>query len=719
MTTKQDKKSILVIVESPTKISKIKQYLPTDNNYIVTASCGHILDLDKKSLSIDVQNNFELFYITMEGKHKIVNDIKKYAEGCSKIILAADGDREGEFIAYSIDQILKHKNTERITFNEITKSAILNAINNPKTINIDMVNAQKARRALDRLIGFEISPELPKDGQIQSAGRVQSIVLKIIIDKEKEINDSISEVYLKTIGDFKFNDNKINSILLDGTKNYLFDNIENANNFLKLINKNTIFKVINIENKKSIRKPSPPFITSTLQQESSTKLHFNIKKTMDIAQKLYDEGYITYMRTDCPNISKDAINSIEKYIISIYGKEYSDPKNYNSKNANSQDAHECIRPTTITKDDIDDNINNDAKKLYKLIWKRTIASQMANAKINIQTINIDAINKKSILIFNNIQTYFTATFENIEFNGYLIIYDNTKNDENDSEKKSESIDIKINDILNLTKIKISEEYTKIPLRYNESLLVKCLEKNGIGRPSTYVNMITKVIERNYVEIKDIDGIKKESKIIELNNKFKINESIKEIVIGKENKKIISTERGQKIYEFMIENFDSIFSVDFTATFETYLDKISISQANITTVLKQFYDMFHPSIEKLKIKNKNMQNISNDILFGKTKDGNEIFKGTGKYGPYVKIKIDDKWKYASIKKNESLDLFEAITLLSFPIYIGKINSKKIYLYNGEYGYYIKYMDKNISIKNNNINEITIDYINNIIAIQKKK
>ena len=531
---------ILVIVESPGKIKKIGQYLGSD--YIVKASFGHVQDLDKSTLSIDIENNFTPYYIISPDKKKVVNELKHLAKECSDIILAADGDREGEAIAYSLASVLKLKNPKRIIFHEITKQALTKAVKNPITINYNMVHAQQARRLLDRLVGYQISPILWKyidsNGTTQSAGRVQSVVVRIIIDKENEITDSVNTVYLKTNADFEFNKQKLSSTLSNENKLYRFESEEVAKEFLKKIDKKTVFKVVSVDNKKSTRKAPIPFITSSLQQEASTKLHFSVKKTMDVAQKLYENGLITYMRTDSPNISKEAIEETTNYIINTYGEEYSEPKNYASKNANSQDAHECIRPTHVELLE-PENLNADQMKLYSLIWKRTIASQMTNAKVNIQTIQIDALNNKlSILIFNETQTYFNNVMENVEFPGYLIIYDNITSEEED--KVMGKLIIKINDKLKLNKLSICEEYTKLPLRYNEALLVKYLEKNGIGRPSTYASIISKVIERQYIEIKNIDGIKKESKQLVLDSKFKITESTKEIIVGKENKKLVPT-----------------------------------------------------------------------------------------------------------------------------------------------------------------------------------
>jgi DNA topoisomerase-1 len=714
----------LVIVESPGKIAKIGQYLGAD--YIVKASFGHVQDLDKTTLSIDVENNFKPYYIISPDKTKVVKELKSLVKECSDVILAADGDREGEAIAYSLASVLELKNPKRIIFHEITKNALTKAVQSPTVINYDMVHAQQARRLLDRLVGYQISPVLWKymvyNGTAQSAGRVQSVVVRIIIDKENEITKSISEPYFKTTAEFEFQEDeksdkiKLNSSLNIGTKLYQFESEESAKQFMSLVNKKTDFKVVLVDNKKSIRKPSAPFITSSLQQEASTKLHFSVKKTMDVAQKLYEAGLITYMRSDSPNISKEAIKEAEVYITKTYGKEYSDSKNYESKSSNSQDAHECIRPTHIDKPE-PENIDGDQAKLYSLIWKRTMASQMANAQINIQTIQIDCINNKSsILIFNNTQAYFTSTLENVEFPGYLIVYDNSPEDE---EKTSGKLAIKPKDKLNLNKLKVCEEYTKPPLRYNEAALVKYLEKNGIGRPSTYASIISKVIERQYVEIKNIDGVKKQSKQFELDSKFKIKESVKEISIGKETKKLVPTHLGNQINDFMMKYFEQIMDIEFTANFETYLDKIAEGKANWVTVLKTFYELFNPIVEKLNSQAKEkVKKIgsSTDKLLGTSSSGLEVYAGSGKYGPYVKIKDDDdKLKYAPLKdiKLDDVTIDDAITLLEYPKTLGKVGNAIVTLNKGQYGLYLKYAGKNISIKETDLTKINIEYAKTII------
>lgn len=714
----------LVIVESPGKIAKIGQFLGP--NYIVKASFGHVMDLDKETLSIDVENNFKPLYKVTSDKSKVVKELKSLAKDCSDVLLAADGDREGEAIAHSLASVLSLKNPKRIIFNEITKNALTNAVKNPITINDNMVNAQQARRLLDRLVGYKISPVLWKflvaNKSGQSAGRVQSVVVRIIIDMENKINESISSPYFKTTAEFKLEDTKINGILsYDNKKLYQFENEKKVREFLNNINSKVVNKVISVENKKSVRKPSPPFITSSLQQEASTKLHFNVKRTMDVAQKLYEAGLITYMRSDSPNMSKDAINDAKKFIEEKWGKEYSDPKNYESKNSSSQDAHECIRPTHM--DDMEpENLSSDMSRLYMLIWKRTIASQMSNANVNVQEIKIDIMTKKpevSLLKFDDTQCYFLSTLENVEFPGYLIVYDNTKVSEDSEEPTIGKLEIKVKDKLSLNNIKVNEEYTKPPLRYNEASLVRYLEKNGIGRPSTYASIISKVIDRNYVEIKDVMGAKKNSRCFELTNNI-LKESSKEVSIGKESKKLVPTAIGIEVNDFMMKNFEPIMDIEFTAKFENYLDMIAEGKANWVTVLRTFYDMFNPIVEKLNSEAKDKKKelgASNDKLLGQSKEGYDVYAGSGKFGPYVKIIEDKNTRFSPLKDISINDvtLDQALTLLEFPKTLGKIGNAIVTLNKGPYGFYFKYGGKNISIKDTDIdvNDITIEYAKEIV------
>lgn len=706
----------LVIVESPGKIKKITEYLGA--GYIVKASFGHCMDLDKKNLSIEVENNFNPIYVILDDKIKVVKELKSIAKDC-EVIIATDEDREGEAIAYSLKNILKLKNPKRIVFHEITKKAINEAVQNPREIDMNMVYAQQARRLLDRLVGYKISPLLWKSmnsNTVQSAGRVQSVVLKIINDKETEITNSINSLYFKTSINLLYKKNKIDGILMQNNINdiYKFSDIENSKEFLQKINKNTIHKIIDIQNKSSIRNPSPPFITSSLQQEASTKLRFGVQKTMQVAQKLYEEGLITYMRTDSTCLSNDAINNCKNYILKNYGDKYSKPNPYSINKHGSQEAHEAIRPTSVDYN-ISSSLTTDCKKLYDLILKRTIASQMTPAELDIQIIKIDSLNN-NISILKEINSLWISSFQSVIFDGYLKVYnnDNETNETDESNELNNSSENKIKEnlkkenILNFDSIKIIQEYTKLPLRYNEAGLVKYLEKNNIGRPSTYASIIHKVIDRKYVEIKDIEGIKKESINIILDKKYNIKETVKDVIIGKENKKIIPTELGEKVNIFMNDKFSSIIELDFTAEFEKYLDMIAEGKAKWFNILDKFYKMFNPIVIELsKIPDTTTQ--SNDKIFMLHPDTQqEIYIGCGKYGNYIKLLDENnKFKFLSITdKNITED--EVINLIKYPKHIGKYNKKNIHIHLGKFGYYIKYDNKNISFNQDDIEKVDIEY-----------
>lgn len=694
----------LIIVESPGKIKKITEY--AGEGYLVRASFGHCLDLDKKTLSIDVENNFKPTYVVCEGKQPIISEFKKLAKEY-EIILASDEDREGEAIAWFLQDALKLKNPKRIVFHEITKKAIQEAIDNPREINMNMVYAQQARRLLDRLVGYKISPLLWKQyGQTaQSAGRVQSVVVKIIIDKEEEIKKSLSEAYFKSTINLTFGKYKINGLLENKNGLYKFDSYNSAKEFLLSINSNSIFKVIDIQEKKSVRKPSPPFITSSLQQEASTKLRFNVQYTMQVAQKLYEAGLITYMRTDSTCLSKDAINDCKEYIIKTFGEEYSKPVQYNVNKEGAQEAHEAIRPTKINVKEID--LGKDEIKLYDLIWRKTIASQMSPAQLTIQILKIDTVNTLPE------NCLWISQSETIDFDGYLAVYNDSEPDpdEENSEAQNKKIKIKVNDILTFDNIKISQEYTKLPLRYNEAGLVKYLEKNNIGRPSTYASIINKIIERKYVEIKDIEGVKAQSQQISLDKKYKLKEVVNDVTLGKENKKIVSTGIGNQVNNFMITNFDPIMQIQFTSEFEKYLDMIAEGKAKYHNILDKFYKLFEPMVTHLNnqiiIKPKNQE-----ILIGLHPETNEeIWQGTGKYGDYLRV---DK-KYTSINSSD-LSLESAILVLSnkkeYPKDLGKYNKKTVYLCQGKFGFYFKYGDNNISFNQEDIDKVDVEYFKNI-------
>ena len=694
----------LVIVESPGKIIKIQKYLNDlykDKKFIVKASFGHIRDLDSSHLSIDIDNNFKPTYIINKDKRKVVKELKELAKYCDEVIIASDEDREGEKIGADLAHVLKIKNPKRIVFHEITKNAIMKAINNPTTINNNMVYAQQARRLLDRLVGYTISP-LVWDNVVggKSAGRVQSVVVKIIVDKENEIKKSVSNPYILTKGLFKIMKKKVKGVLynIKLKKNYIMDNIYDAETWLKTINSNVNMIITNIINKKSTRKPSPPFITSTLQQDASSKLKFNVKKTMMIAQKLYEAGHITYMRTDSTNLSLDCRNNCRDYIVKTFGSKYSSMKNYTKNKKGAQEAHEAIRPTNIN--NISINMPKDNVRLYELIWKRTVASQMSNAIINIMNIDIDfMLDKKSILPKKSI---FLCSLENIIFDGFLKLYNNIESDE---EKQSGNINISVGEKVKLKELTISEEYTKPPYRYNEANIVKYLEKKGIGRPSTYASIISKIMDRKYIEVKNIDGVKKESNILLLNNKYIISKKKKDIFIGKEKNKMVPTEMGNKVNNFMETNFNNIMMIDFTAKFEEYLDMVAEGKAKWYNILQKYYDEFSPNVNKLK-KSKTKQGT----VLG-TFNNMDVVIGEGKYGPYIYYNS----KYTAIK-DINISLKDAIDVLSYPKYLGNVGKKKVYLHIGRYGKYCKIGTKNVSLKDFK-GEITLENLKKFFSKDK--
>lgn len=687
----------LVIVESPGKIKKIGEILGKD--YIVEASFGHCRDLDSKTLSIDVNDNYKPTYITIPDKVKVINKLKGLKKMVDEVILAADEDREGEMIASSLRDVLKLKNPKRIVFHEITKKSILDAIDNPTVINENMVLAQQTRRLLDRLVGYKISPLLWKQMQGQlSAGRVQSVVVKIVVDKENDINNSISNPYFKSTAIFKTSNKKLNTTLVKNKDVFKFSSKDEVLSFLNNFSKKITCKIDSILFRDSVKKPSPPFITSTLQQDASSRLGFNSKYTMSLAQKLYEAGTITYMRTDSVNLSKEALNGCKKYIESNFGNNYYKYRVYTKKGKNAQEAHEAIRPTKINVDRYS-KLGNDCEKLYSLIWKRTVASQMEDAKLKIQTINIDILLKdKSILPKG---CFYSTNYETIIFDGFLILY-NTHESDNEKGK----VDLKEEDNISFDSLKVSEEYTKPPLRYNESSLIKTLEKNGIGRPSTYASIMSKIIERNYVEYKNVEGVNKDSQQFLIDKKSIktdniIQESVKTIVIGRELKKLVPTETGIKVNDFLVNNFEPIMETDFTVKLEKLLDKVASGKSKWYNVLDEYYQKFNPMVLKLQEETKHINNLTkNDILVGvHPETNNEIYSSIGKYGLCIKMLEGDKWKYAPVKSVEQQDitLELAVELLVYPKTIGKIGKEIVTVNKGKYGLYFKKGKEKASIK----------------------
>lgn len=738
---------ILVIVESPGKINKIESILNElypKKRFIVMASVGHIIDLCKKNLSVDVDDKFKPEYEPIDSKKKeVIKKLKLGAKNASEVLLATDEDREGEMIAWSLKETLKLDNVKRIVFNSITKEEIKKAVENPTIIDENMVNAQKTRRILDRLLGYKISPILWKSAnQPLSAGRVQSVVVELIIDKENEINDFIKNSkgsYYKFIGELLhksemlkcnlINKSKKNKIEIENSDENEESNnnnkkvkIENKEKALELMNilKESEYKVIEILEKERIQRPSPPFTTSTLQQEAARKLGFSVKQTMSSAQRLYEAGLITYMRTDSVNLSDDAIKQISKFVKEQYGKEYLNIIKYKSKSGNTQEAHEAVRPSNISKKGIDMNakITGSEVSLYNLIWKRTVSSQMSAAKFSVTNIIIDITKSKK---YN-----FLSAVEKLKFKGYLSVYN--YNDEKDKDILNKIP--KKNDKLQIKCVKGLEEFDKPPTRYNEASLVNKLDpKNlNIGRPATYSSIIDKIQDKRYVTKQDINGIEKQiiNLILESN---KISEEKTKILLGKESNKLVPTDIGKLVTSFLISNFPEFMDYKFTAKMEDELDEISEGKKIWHKILDKFYKKLIPLIEKASLENKKILDSTSKILGKYTNTNNEIIARVGKYGPMLEMTIEGTKKpmYAPIKLPltlENITLKDAIKVFEYPKEICKYKRNKVLLYNGKYGPYLKIGKDSHSIKleeNEKFDEskITEEFVINLMESIEKK
>ena len=696
---------ILVIVESPGKIKKINSILGKD--YLVKASVGHVRDLDHSNLGIDIENNFKPTYVISKDKKKVVNDLKSCVKSCSEVILAADEDREGEAIAASLAEVLNLKNPKRIVFNEITKNALTNALKNPRQINYNLVKAQETRRFLDRIVGFKVSPVLWSNisaGNL-SAGRVQSVVVKLIIEKENEIENLKQEAYYKITGTLHSQDNntnKLNVMLYELDKDKTNKNSikgsllkltkkEHVEKLLKVLDKSTYIVKL-IEDKISKRNPSPPFITSTLQQEASRKFGYNIKSTMSIAQKLYENGHITYMRTDSTSLSEEALKACQDFITKNYGKKYHNKKNYVSKSKNAQEAHEAVRPTHIENPDIQGT--NEEKKLYSLIWKRTVASQMSAAEVSINNIFIEITHNKVI------PYYFLAVNESIIFEGYLKVY-NIKS-EDDEDLQSSNTNFKKGDKLNYEQIDSKQEYPKSIGRYNEANLVKKLEDLGIGRPSTYASIISKIQERKYVEKCNLDGEEKEINVCCMKPNKGLKWTKSKTTLGKEKQKLVPTSIGKIVTEYLDNNFENIMEYKFTAKLENDLDKIVDGDKKWDKVLQKFWDELGPKIEKLLKENKAKNN--GKFLGTLPETNTEIYATVARYGPVVKMINGKDIKYAPINEPLTIDkitLDDALKLFEYPKTIGRHKDIEININKGKFGLYVKYNGKNYPLKDNNL------------------
>jgi DNA topoisomerase-1 len=677
----------LVIVESPAKARTIENFLGAD--YLVRSSMGHVRDLPSKDIGIDIANNFTPLYEVMSDKTKIISELKKLSKEAETVWLATDEDREGEAISWHLKETLSLPDSKikRIAFHEITKSAIENAINNPRTIDIGLVDAQQARRVLDRIVGFELSPVLwRKVKPSLSAGRVQSVAVRLIVEREKEIQGFQSKSSYKVVGEFQI-DKSTGNQTFKADLSEKFDTLKQAQAFLEKC-KTAKFKISSIDKTPGKKSPAPPFTTSTLQQEASRKLGFSVSRTMTVAQQLYESGKITYMRTDSVNLSSMAISTAKQEIESQFGAEYSKTRNFTTKSKGAQEAHEAIRPTYINKHTIEGDAS--ARRLYELIWKRTIASQMSDAQLERTTINIE---------ISTAEQTFISIGEVIKFDGFLKVYLESNDDDNDEKNESILPPVKKGDDLNAVQIIAQEKYSLNPPRYTEASLVKKLEELGIGRPSTYAPIISTIQKREYVVREDRPGNTREYNMLTL-KKSEIKHEVKTETYGVEKAKMFPTDIGIIVTNFLVEHFTEIMDYQFTATVEKEFDEIAEGKIKWTKMIAGFYTDFHPQVDNTI---KNSEKASGERELGvDPKTGKKMVARLGRFGPMVQIgTTDDEEKpvFASLNKTQSIETItfeEALKLFDLPKNIGTFEDKDIVVAVGKFGPYVKHNSVFVSI-----------------------
>ncbi len=701
----------LVIVESPAKAKTIEKYLGKE--YKVLSSYGHIRDLKDKGLGIEIENNYRPQYIIPSGKESLVENLKKEALNSETIWLASDEDREGEAIAWHLYETLEldENNTKRIVFHEITKNAILHAIENPRNIDYNLVDAQQARRVLDRIVGFELSPVLWKKIRPSlSAGRVQSVAVRLIVEREREINAFQSEAYYRVTAEFTLSDGTI----LKAELSRRLKTKEEANHLLEQLTK-AIFSIEDISVKPVKKSPAPPFTTSTLQQEASRKMGFSVSQTMSIAQKLYESGHITYMRTDSVNLSSLAISTSKKEIEKEYGEEYVKGRQFQTKSKGAQEAHEAIRPTYMDKNTIKGTAQE--QRLYELIWKRTIASQMADAELERTIVTID--------IDNCPKDKFQLTGEVIKFDGFLRVYMEGNDDDNAEDNDSGIIPpLKIDEKLTLIQAVAQERLSQRPARYTEAGLVRKMEELGIGRPSTYAPTISTIQNRDYVVKGNKEGVEHNLTTLTL-SKGKITSKTKKETIGADKGKLMPTDTGLVVNDYLMEYFPSILDYNFTAGVEKDLDKVAEGDEKWTQTIDDFYQVFHPIVEQASAA-KTEHKIGERILGNDPVTGKPVSVKIGRYGPFVQIgQADDEEKpqFASLVKGlsiETITLPEALKLFQFPREIGDINGKPATAAIGRFGPFIKYDNSYVTIpKTMSPLSITIEEAEKLIKEKQEK
>lgn len=674
----------LVIVESPAKAKTIQKFL--GNGYVVKSSFGHIRDLQDKKLSVDVEKGFTPEYVIPSDKKKVVAELKKAAESASTVWLASDEDREGEAISWHLYETLglKEAQTRRIVFHEITRDAIVNAVQNPRSIDMNLVNAQQARRVLDRLVGFELSPILWRKIQPKlSAGRVQSVALRLVVEREKEIMGFENEAYYK-VEAFFHPAGLPASVKVKAVLDTRFKTLEEARAFLQDCIGAT-FTVSDVEKKEANRYPTAPFTTSTLQQEAARKLHFPVSMTMRVAQSLYERGLITYMRTDSTNLSALALGTAKKFITENFGPEYSKPRQFKTHSKGAQEAHEAIRPTFIENTEIEGTAQE--QKLYNLIWKRTVASQMADAKVLNTTLRVSS-DKRS--------ERFNAQATQVLFDGFLKLYIEGTDNQDPEEEEVMLPDLQVGTPMEEKGIKAECRFTAAPPRYSEATLVKKLEELGIGRPSTYAPTIaTLTTGRGYIVKGDKEGRKVAVNELELKNGG-ISETSRTETVGAERGKLLPQEIGMIVTDYLEKYFTDIMDYDFTANVEKEFDQIASGNLVWNEVIGEFYSPFHKKVDEV-LHDGNYSHVSKDL--GTDEEGNKIIAKFGKFGPYIQKGEGEKAQYASLGKDqliENITLDEALKMFQLPRTVGQYNGVDVIALKGRFGPFLKYGDKNFSL-----------------------
>lgn len=700
----------LLIVESPAKAKTIEKIL--GSSFEVKSSFGHIRDLEKEGMGIDIEHGFTPKYIISEDKKKVVADLKARAQKADEVWLATDEDREGEAISWHLCEVLglNPSHTKRIVFHEITKPAIKKAVDNPRLVDMNLVNAQQARRVLDRLVGFEISPVLWRKlsgGSSLSAGRVQSVAVRLIVDREREINKFIPVSSYKTEGIFEAKDinNRNVHFKAEGTK---FDDKKSARAFLEKC-VNAIYKVEDVQVKPGKRSPAAPFTTSTLQQEASRKLGYSVTRTMRVAQNLYESGYITYMRTDSVNLSQTAIDNAEATIKKQYGNQYHQQRQYKTKSQSAQEAHEAIRPTDMNLSQVPDA---DGQKLYELIWKRTLASQMA-----------DAILEKTVakIGISTVKDKLQATGEVLKFDGFLKVYSEGKDEDDEDENSGMLPPLSAGQNLPLVSLSTTERFTRAAPRYTEASLVKKLEELGIGRPSTYAPTISTVQQRKYVERKEKEGILRNYQVLELKGN-KITEKTAGEMTGAEKGKLFPTDLGMVVTDFLSEHFTEVMDYGFTANIENEFDEIAAGKKQWNKMVGSFYGPFHKTVENTM---EHAERAKGEHELGiDPESGKPVIARLGRFGPMVQIGTandEEKPKFATLKSNQSIEtitLAEALDLFKLPFTLGGYEGKEVSIGLGRFGPYVKWGEQFISIPRSE-DPLSIDMDRALELIHEKK